>query len=152
MKVIFMDIDGVLNNEAFFNRRESSSMMSKDNVSLFNELVYKSGAVVVVSSSWKIRHTMIEILEHLKDAGFQFPERVIGFTPILSRQPRWKEITLWLRQVGDCVENFVVLDDFNAPAARGVIENLVKTNPKHGLSPVDLKKAFEILGVKLTNE
>ena len=46
MKVIFLDIDGVLNTN-------SDREISDDKLKLLSELVSKTGADVVLSSSWR---------------------------------------------------------------------------------------------------
>ena len=134
MKVIFLDIDGVL------NYRGVSDICPKA-VSLLNDLLEKTGANIVISSSWRIYMSMIRIREELVGAGFRFTERIIGSTPCVPERERGYEIKLWLKQVP--VDKFVILDD------RDDVENLfpflVKTDTFIGLQQVHVDKALGIL-------
>lgn len=134
MKVIFLDIDGVLN---YRNMRD----ICPNAVSLLNDLVEKTGANIVISSSWRISVSMIRICEELVEAGFRFPERVIGGTPCVPERERGYEIKLWLKQVP--VDRFVILDDCDDVG--NLFPFLVKTDTFIGLQQAHIDKASTIL-------
>ena len=134
MKVIFLDIDGVL------NYRGMSDVCPKA-VSLLNDLLEKTGANIVISSSWRIYMSMIRIREELVGAGFRFTERIIGSTPCVPERERGYEIKLWLKQVP--VDKFVILDDCDDVG--NLFPFLVKTDTFIGLQQVHVDKALGIL-------
>ena len=134
MKVIFLDIDGVL------NYRGVSDVCPKA-VSLLNDLLEKTEANIVISSSWRIYMSMIRIRDELVGAGFGFPERIIGSTPYVPERERGYEIKLWLKQVP--VDKFVILDDRDDVG--NLFPFLVKTDTFIGLQQTHVDKALGIL-------
>ena len=110
MKIIFLDIDGVLNHEIWFKSKEYAlqskqvnllheknleraskeafdvSMIDPEKVSLLNSLVKDTDAKVVVSSSWRKNRT-VEELEYLLNELLGLQAEIIGKTPILDFQP-----------------------------------------------------------------
>ena len=53
MKVIFLDIDGVLNSQMLIEKNENEKI-DINAVKLLKSLVDQSGALVVMSSGWKL--------------------------------------------------------------------------------------------------
>lgn len=86
MKVIFLDIDGVLNHQYFYTERSGMDTMPKYPFSEFcpvavknlNQLIEATGAKVVVSSSWRTGRTTEQLQELLNSVGFK--GNVIGKT------------------------------------------------------------------------
>ena len=54
MKVIFLDIDGVLNSASTPNPRSFPYIVDDSPLGRFRELVRKTGATVVLSSTWRV--------------------------------------------------------------------------------------------------
>ena len=54
MKIIFLDIDGVLNCEDTPNPRKFPYVVDSRLLELFRELVSATGAIVVLSSTWRV--------------------------------------------------------------------------------------------------
>ena len=54
MKVIFLDIDGVLNSDSTSNPRKFPYVIDDMLLARFRELVRKTGATVVLSSTWRV--------------------------------------------------------------------------------------------------
>lgn len=172
MKVVFLDIDGVLNTPG--NYHEYSVARKKDNenwadmrskhiallfdeccVSALNSITNSTGAKIVVSSSWRHfydgrggRPTFAELAELLRTVGVT--AEVIGMTPTdLPRRfseslPRGKEIKRWLEE-HPIVEAFVILDDNNDMAM--LRHKLVQTKGHIGLCVRDIDKALRHLGI-----
>lgn len=123
MKIIFLDIDGVLNHEAFYKARHENkseieypySEIDPISVQILNTLCEESGANVVISSTW--RHSGIE---YCKDAleKVGFTGEIIDITPTHESRFRGLEILDWIKSnedlIGDRYYNFteyVILDD-----------------------------------------
>ena len=137
MKIIFLDMDGVVNNP----REGRGRILSTKAVELLNKLTETSGANIVISSSWRFTAPLIVIIDKLKEYGFRYPERVIGCTALLENRCRGDEIKLWLKQVP--VESFVILDDCDDMG--NLFPNLVKTDHVLLMQEHDVDKAIQIL-------
>lgn len=115
-RVLFLDIDGVLNSATWFakmqadalSRRPISHMIDPDCVARLNQILDASGAEVVISSSWRIVHSLGEINAALKEKGFT--GKIIGKTPT-NGGSRGAEIQQWLTAHGRTAEDLVILDD-----------------------------------------
>lgn len=126
MVVLFLDFDGVLNSIAFMKSqsaagkwemvtartgaRDWSNMIDPRAIVLLNGVVARTGAKIVVSSSWRLALTKDEIISALRKRGFRGD--VIDATPHCSGEPRSFEIAAWLnhRGAGD-VSRFAIVDD-----------------------------------------
>jgi len=137
MKIIFLDMDGVVNNP----REGRGRTLSAKAVELLNKLTEISGANIVISSSWRFTAPLIVIIDKLKEYGFRYPERVIGCTALLENRCRGDEIKLWLKQVP--VESFVILDDVDDMG--NLFPHLVKTDHVLLMQEHDVDKAIQIL-------
>lgn len=156
MKIIFLDLDGVLNSENFFSKRrnnfflpqEGDSQINPSAVELLNELLDRTNAKLVLSSTWRLGRNGLEKTKiALRAAGFQFNHRFIGVTPNLvyadieTEATRGDEIQAWL--TGREVEAFVILDD-NADMAH-LLPYLIQTSSKTGLTARDCEAAEKLL-------
>lgn len=56
--LVFLDIDGVLNNESFLLKSGGAEAFDPDNVKLLNKLIKETNASVVISSAWRIGHSL----------------------------------------------------------------------------------------------
>jgi FMN phosphatase YigB (HAD superfamily) len=131
MKVIFLDIDGVL-------------LPAGESVRLLNDLIKQTGAKIVVSSCRRIRRDLAELRELLLAWGVEGV--VLDKTPHLPESERGVEIQRWLderkEKEGD-VEAFVILDDCGDMPT--LLEFLVQTEFETGLTKNDAEKALRIL-------
>ena len=135
MKVIFLDIDGVLNTN-------SDREISNDKLKLLSELVSKTGADVVLSSSWRY--------------GWNQPEKNQPGTRIYNLKQLLKDNDIVIKDtIGldltksiqiknylstNVINNYVVLDDEPIDST-----NLVQTDGDVGLTQSDCQKAAQFL-------
>ena len=145
MKVIFLDIDGVLNNYETRDVYRGCTGIDRLLVSNLNAVVVATGAVVVVSSTWRILHTVEELQEILKNYGFR--GQVIGKTSqmnnVADRWRRGNEIDEYVKSLGDDLESFVIVDD--ASSAGSVHpNNFVQTDFVKALT---MKHAIQMIRV-----
>ena len=116
MKIIFLDFDGTLNSEASFlyetRRKVLHVQDTLSHVACSNlQYVLEQDASIklVISSTWRLIHTMQEIKNILNSYGID-PSRVLDKTPAILGGDRATEINMWLEEhPGDL--KFVVLDD-----------------------------------------
>ena len=129
MKIIFLDLDGVLNHENFYVERTTRSLreewhhryFSPESVGLLNSITDKTGAKIVFSSTHRFHFkTFEELQEGFKLAGVS--GELIGITPKLffsdinDSVPRGSEIDTWINYNIDLYEDrgklrYAILDD-----------------------------------------
>ena len=155
-KILFLDIDGVLNSDAF-----ADYMLEEDNVDIFNEdmlderaivqlkkIVVTTGAEIVLSSSWRwYKDTRDKVHQQLRAKDIDF----IDTTPreINITMNRGMEIKAWLDEHPE-VERFVILDDDDLRIEE-YLPYHVKTTFKYGLTREKAAEAIQILNGE-TNE
>ncbi len=160
MKVIFLDIDGVLNSTAAFERgawmvdddgqiRHGMLGIDPENIPPLREILDRSGAEVVLSSTWRLSATGPERTAlNLKRAGL--PLDFIGVTPSGGGE-RGPQIQEWLDAWNDScpedpISHFVILDDSSDMAH--LMPHLVQTSWAVGLLPEHVAPALAMLGAE----
>ena len=103
MKVIFLDIDGVLNCKRTPNPRKFPFIVDPALLNRLKRLLELSGAKVVLASNWRYDPAGMFSARHY---GVPF----IATTPDLPNEPRRNPILDWVRRHPD-VERFIVIDD-----------------------------------------
>ena len=135
-RVIFLDIDGVL---APIRRWDRYGDLEPACIHVLNEIVARSGADVVVSSTWRYGKTVAELQAMLEAAGFT--GSVIDTTPVgPPGAERGDEITAWLD--AHRVAGYVIVDDHPMGALGS---RLLLTHPGRGLQRADAARAIQIL-------
>ena len=140
MKIIFLDVDGVLNS---FQDRYSFDLETDYHFELLQKIVQETGAKIVLSSSWRIglaRHGESVLIDRLKEFGMN----IISCTPVLNGCCRGDEIRKWLDDTEEDVERFVILDD-ESDMAEFKETHLIKTDSMVGLQENDVRKCIEML-------
>lgn len=156
MKVIFLDVDGVLNSEELFERcGEELVPVDEENVRCLREIIDATGAQIVLSSSWrygwaKNSDEVQDWCKLLVDVLAKYQIEIIDKTAYSNTGRREDEIKDWLERCKEKVERFVILDDGNYEWHRhGYDKNLVKTNfNTGGLREKHVQKAVQILNKK----
>ena len=164
MKVVMLDIDGVLctpeSMKMGYVRVQDRPLhkFQRSCVAALNRLTDESGAVLVISSTW--RHFGQSILEeHFKKEGIT--GKIVGITPngierrtasraIIISVERGLEIQDWLDK-NQGVESFVIIDDSSDMAH--LMHKLVQTKwqdpdgdkSKEGLTEAKVDEALEML-------
>jgi len=146
IKVIFLDVDGVLNS-SHTTRKTASGYTFIGNRQLKNlkRIISETGAKVVLSSDWRYERDdpvynsdFLELRHELQQNGIQ----LYDFTPELPTAHRGAEINKWLKAHEE-VGNFVILDD------RTDIEpnkdHWVQTVMSRGLGAKETQDAINIL-------
>ena len=144
MKILFLDIDGVLNTPTFIDEVDakifSSGQIDPRLIDNLNIIVAQTNCKIVVSSTWR-RHNSIQVLQKtLEDRRFK--GSIIDLTPI-NDLPRHLQIEQWLDTTSLDVKKFVIVDDFyDMP---NLTRHFVKTNEKFGLTEEDAFSCIKIL-------
>lgn len=151
MKVIFLDIDGVLNNHRTVCRTPDGFVGISSNLTTrLREIVKATDAKIVLTSTWKecwnkkytlckedgkylvrkLHHKGLEIIDKTEDAEGYFY--------------RGEGILSYIKE--NNIEKFVVLDDFEFDFKKcELLDHLVLTDPIEGLTDEDVEKAIDIL-------
>jgi hypothetical protein len=136
VRILFLDIDGVLNSTSFFakmlaeNKPHTSESIDPGAIRILNLIKEKTGCVFVISSSWRLCNQLDWITNHLRLSGFAHRASVLGMTPDISLFDRKAEILEWIRSNRkDKGDSFCALDD-NAIH----LPYWVEVNPKLGLN------------------
>ena len=135
MKVIFLDIDGVLNTN-------SDREISNDKLKLLSELVSKTGADVVLSSSWRYGWNQPE--KNQPGTRFYNLKQLLKDNDIVIKDTIGLDLTKSIQIKNylstNVINNYVVLDDEPIDTT-----NLVQTDGDVGLTQSDCQKATQFL-------
>lgn len=105
MKIIFLDIDGVLNHEEWYSSgraKEAYEATGETDIKAYNfdpeswkwiqKLIDETGAKIVLSSSWR-SYDLASTIEEYKDTAFKpIIDNLIGVTPGTMSRNRGEEI------------------------------------------------------------
>lgn len=159
-KVIFLDVDGVLNcaTSKSFCIDDGGRVIKgvdSDKVKRLAKIIEATGAQIVLSSDWK--HGWSKYYTSRKPSHAKYLDNHLykkGKLTIKDKTPsthngswfRGEEILAYLRLHQD-VENYVILDDtfFEDFSAKEINEHLVLTDYMVGLTDADVEKAIRIL-------
>jgi len=143
MKVLFLDIDGVLNSVrtcvafgGYPMKLEHIAAFDLVAIRLLHRLCDSAGVVVVLSSAWRLSHPF-------KEVGDALGLPIIDRTPSLPG-PRGAEIAAWLAEHPE-VETWAIVDD-DADMLDGQLPRFVHTNGEDGMAWKDYAKLCEIFG------
>ena len=171
MKVIFLDIDGVLNSDAWYHYTRALIKQNKENmfknvnesdehiqylqsqiddraVINLNYLLKNTDAKIVLSSSWRSNNSEeMTILENvLRYKGLEF-SGFLDITPYSLNRDRGEEIAEWLTV--NCttydIESYCILDDDIFDILPEQYEHFIHVDRNFGLSYIEANKAFDIL-------
>ena len=146
---IFLDIDGVLRTHksdlewslqlgvpiplSVYDRRFDRKI-----VSYINEVVGYTRAKIVITSTWRVRHSLEELKQIFRDNGIN--AEIVGKTDIGLN--RGEEIEQYISE--NEIENYVVIDDQVNDILKHIPkERVIKVDPIKGFE--DVEKAIDIL-------
>lgn len=158
MKIIFLDIDGVLNSEMYeWSRGEdrADNRIDLSRVRLLKDIVSATDAKIVLSSTWRLDWDKSPELcgedgEYINQCLAQYGLFIIDKTPFNSMiDDRRREILTWLSSHRGEVESFVILDDINC-GWEELDRRVVVTDPYgYGLNEEHVKKAIKLLNIRV---
>lgn len=166
MKIIFLDIDGVLNMYGSSCRtfmKPYGQHIEPHLVQRLNYIIEKTNAKIVISSSW--RSDMEDLEKQLREQGFKYWTRVIGKTchPLVKDENmpyprnescylynhRGEQINKWLDDANYKIDKFIIIDDEISDISPFVDEkNIIRTDYNEGMLHKDAIKIIESLNAK----
>lgn len=167
-KIIFLDLDGVLNTANYYDRLQHEHLPTEDifgtlfdpkAVEQLSHIIDSTNAKIVISSSW--RYSGIANMRAMWKAR-QLPGEIYDITSLFVADDyirehmeeenfdfyeamtsvREMEISAWLQEHPE-VTNYVILDDLDS--FRQHEAHLVKINPKTGIANDDTERVITIL-------
>lgn len=150
INVIFLDIDGVLNGYNFWNllgwniisKFHSNKLkgwyrnltepfgVHERKVKRLAKIVHKTGAKIVISSSWRFglqSNRLTDDKKRLLELFDKYNIEIYDYTPILPSRKRENEIMAWLFR-NPQVNKFIILDDENFDLQCFIGKQLVQTS------------------------
>lgn len=147
MKVLFLDIDGVLNSDAYFLGIKDTRTECLD-----SDFLHLDPSKIALLNNI-VTATQAEAALHRRGATFEF----FGATPELTEErrrerfgiawqgnytPRGLEIQCWLDEHPQ-VTRFAIVDD--EPDMEHLVDHLVLTDPRLGLTEQDCARILKLL-------
>lgn len=159
MKILFLDIDGVLNSKRYDSTRSMTDSVNIDEsrLLLVKEIIDKTGALIVLSSTW--RRKLYDDMRPKNGEGTRmlltfekYSLKISDKTPE-SDDPatRPQEISAWLDAHKDEVDAFAIIDDTFGGWGE-LSGHLVRTSYRigRGLEQRHVEEAIAILNGKTT--
>jgi hypothetical protein len=111
VRVLFLDIDGVLNRTGFQPAETIGlrSWIEPELAARLCEVLKATDAQIVLASDWRLNRELAELRDELRAAGIDVS--LIGATPTLEGQPRWREVEAWMVEHSLDREAVVIIDD-----------------------------------------
>ena len=163
MGIIFLDIDGVLNSRLYYEsprydynkdsvdplERKLSDIDPKS-IEFLNDLIEKTGAKVVITSTWRRYYTIVELSELFKKRGFV--GEILDKTPTCGSDClRGNEILRWVKENETLIgrhyhefNDYVILDD-DSDMLYWQRNNFIVVDGYVGLTPNICYKAERVL-------
>lgn len=125
MKYVFLDIDGVFNTEDYLKKVKSTlenypkCMFDPQLVSNFNEIIDKTNAKIILSSSWRIGMSDQQVIELFSTVGIKgafecsTPDLSFYYKGKLLYSPRGAEIQYVIDNLQIDDKDYVIIDDCN---------------------------------------
>lgn len=153
MKVIFLDIDGVLLpippgvRPCALQSRNATVSFDTPCTHHLAALTAQTGAKLVLTSNWRYIHTQADIAarENLDRQLAAFQLSLWDETPVCPQKSslyRWDEISAWLRLHPE-TESFCILDDVALPGLPA--ERTILCDAQQGLTEKDAERARMLL-------
>lgn len=158
-KIIFLDIDGVLNPKWWDSDKQSDNygcLFDAKAVANLSKIVEETEAEIVISSSWKDMG-LVELQNMWRDRNL--PGKIVDITPdymsdeLLLKEDssnmdylyeRGSEIQGWLLLHGDDIRRYVIIDDMDDILPEQ-LSYFVQTDPEMGITNDDVKKVVRLL-------
>ncbi len=146
MKVIFLDVDGNLNDVYTKTKHLCEGQwydgVDKEKIFLLKNIIDATGAKIVISSTWRKYKDSMNYL--LGEMGKEFASHIVGQTPVLEGQPRANEVDAWLSEHPE-VTKFIVIDDNDSENLEKFGGSFVLTKMSYGLTEEIAKQCIDLL-------
>ncbi|TLG72731.1 HAD domain-containing protein [Culicoidibacter larvae] len=156
MRILFLDVDGVLNSHDYLGRSEALAegdpykYIERDKLAILQELVYGYDFKVVLHSTWK--NLFDERLVPVNKLGKALLQALADFDIVLFDKTltvdyeRQLEIVAWLKAHATLpIENYIIIDDAKIDWQE-LRPHVIQTNEWYGLTREDARQVSDIIG------
>jgi len=149
MKILFLDFDGVLNCRTSDVDETGFLGLDSSRKALIERICKKTNCKVVISSSWRLTHSLTELKNFFKNYEIDILDETPVNEKVVPFYHRGVEIKKWLDNHND-IQQYVILDDCDEflPEQH---KHFVKCSYKYGLTPVIANDVINIFNGE-TNE
>ena len=164
MRILFLDIDGVLNSNDYYVQRQELIKAGTYNVEyplsefdpkcmkLLDEFCGEYDIKIVISSTWRLLKTIEDLQKIFNHFGHNF--EIIDKTPDLRHDAvvRGNEILWWMKQNKELIQNYydfnnyIILDD-DSDMLLWQKDNFIKVDRFVGITPQTIFKMKKILHI-----
>lgn len=102
MKIIFLDVDGVLNHAP--KEGERFEELDQKHIKIFQRIIKETDCKIVLSSSWRMHE---DLVEKINDQVCE----IIGKTISLASGFRGGEVAAWVNSNISIIDKYAILDD-----------------------------------------
>lgn len=157
MKIIFLDIDGVLNSSDYRKQlgiQYFSEIIDQSKMPLLKKIVDAADAKIVLSTSWRKfwnegESQLDPVGQYINDVFAENGLTVYSKTPVMEESGRNAEIKAWL-DGNWYVDNYVILDDKDFGWSPDLRSHFVRTDLKgDGLEEAQVQEVIEVLNGNL---
>lgn len=112
MKVLFLDVDGVLNNLDDFKTQQGNGtyVLCEKKIKLLHQIIDELGLTVVLSSTWRLHTDHMDYLYNQGAIQQRFMHKDWRTPAVFGCRPRGVEIQEWLEDHPE-VTAYVIVDD-----------------------------------------
>lgn len=143
MKIVFCDIDGVLNS-IIGSKENGIVSIEPDKLVLLKQLLDETGAELVITSKARfIKQIHEDRLNVIKEYGIKIRD---SFDGVLTNRSKAIECLGYLQNKCDDLDNVLILDDNDDDFRDFFKHNFIKVNPVTGLTQKDVDEGISILG------
>lgn len=154
--------DGVLNT--YYTTAKTSNgitFVDDKKVAILKDIIDKTGAKIVLSSTWRIGWgyldlgkrdgSAVDAFIELRDKLSEFGIELYDKTPILDKfmRRRGEEIQLYLDSSADDIGGYVIIDDLGGEWLSPCSSHLLQTSEYKGLQEKHIKVAERILNMEV---
>ncbi len=156
-KILFLDVDGVLNTDSMFKTPEMGTYVLCDKrIEMLNAMLEAVGAKVVLSSSWRNSSSHVAFLEERGALKHKHEDWRTGVEPVdlearvYLANERGREVREWLSRHPE-VTQYAIIDDleFFLPEQHRFF---VRTSPYFGLGKKHVRVLTRLLGSGLKQD
>ena len=152
MRVIFLDIDGVLNSEewdryvqsfTYGARFNSCYLLSQEMILRLQNVIFQTNAEIVLTSSWRTNdRAMCALTRQLSLYHLPIRDTTVSY----AYGSRADEVKLWLESHSN-VTSYAIVDDYDDGFSNDkvLVTHFVQTNYFQGLTSEEAEKIIEIL-------
>ena len=153
MKIIFLDIDGVLNSSAYraqMGMRYFSEIIDRRKMPLLKKIAEETGAQIVLSSTWRKfwnpgENQLDPAGQYIHDIFREYGLWIHSKIPVLESNGRNEEIQAWLDR-HPYVDGYVILDDKDFGWSDALRAHFVQTDlGGDGLEESQVQHAIDVL-------